>query len=199
MKVSQEQVLEEAFKLFMTNNYEKVTITDLENALGISRAAIFFRIKNKSNLFRMVVDKYILSAQSTEYATDLFTWQGSFKDFLEQFITCIDNRMQYFKGLHIQNVSHAYFSLLIQAPRYYENFSEKMSLLVNDQITAITILVERAIKEGELKSSITPYNVARRIRTMYSGLSFDQSFGNGLSIHDLKFMFNTYYDEIKVK
>lgn len=66
MKETEDKILFGAFKLFLTKNFEKVTIADLERALELSRGAIFYYMKNKEELFRRVVDKYILSPHNIE-------------------------------------------------------------------------------------------------------------------------------------
>lgn len=50
-KSTKDKLLIEAFKLFTSKPYDRVTFADLEQATGLSRGAILYHIKTKENLF----------------------------------------------------------------------------------------------------------------------------------------------------
>ena len=64
MKNTKERLILGAFKLFLFNNFEKVTIADIEKETGVSRGSIFYYVESKEELFGIVVDKFIFEAQS---------------------------------------------------------------------------------------------------------------------------------------
>ena len=59
-----EQLYREAFKLFLLNPFEAVSITDIENASGMTRGAITYYAKDKLGLFYSVVKYYLVDAQN---------------------------------------------------------------------------------------------------------------------------------------
>ena len=56
MKITRDELLIAAFKLFMSVNYEKASFAELGKMLGMSKAGIFKYYKNKQELFIAVVD-----------------------------------------------------------------------------------------------------------------------------------------------
>lgn len=58
MKITRDELLIAAFKLFMSVNYEKASFAELGKMLGMSKAGIFKYYKNKQELFIAVVDKF---------------------------------------------------------------------------------------------------------------------------------------------
>lgn len=66
MKITRDELLIAAFKLFMSVNYEKASFAELGKMLGMSKAGIFKYYKNKQELFIAVVDKFCFSAQTHE-------------------------------------------------------------------------------------------------------------------------------------
>lgn len=61
-KSTKDKLLIEAFKLFTSKPYDRVTFADLEQATGLSRGAILYHIKTKENLFLNVVKKLYLKS-----------------------------------------------------------------------------------------------------------------------------------------
>lgn len=64
MKITRDELLIAAFKLFMSVNYEKASFAELGKILGMSKAGIFKYYKNKQELFIAVVDKFGFSTQN---------------------------------------------------------------------------------------------------------------------------------------
>ena len=57
MKNTKEYILEKAFALFLDKGYDGVSITDLQDELGMGRASIYHHFKSKRELFTEVIDK----------------------------------------------------------------------------------------------------------------------------------------------
>ena len=54
-------ILLQAFKLYLANNVDRVTVEDLEKNTGASRGAIFYHFQNKENIFNTVCDTFFFS------------------------------------------------------------------------------------------------------------------------------------------
>ena len=61
MKTNKAEIYKNAFRLFLQDNYEKVTVVKLEKAIGLSCRGIYHHTKDKLGLFKAVVDTYILN------------------------------------------------------------------------------------------------------------------------------------------
>lgn len=58
------QILVGAFKLFLEKEYADVTTADLEEIIGLSRGAIYYKVKNKGGLCKAVIDRFIFKSMS---------------------------------------------------------------------------------------------------------------------------------------
>ena len=56
MKYTKEKILEEAFKLFLQKGYSEVSISVVQEELGIGRATLYYYFKSKEDLFKTVID-----------------------------------------------------------------------------------------------------------------------------------------------
>lgn len=53
--------------MFLEYSYEKVSTSLLEKKIGLTCGAIFYYAKNKNQLFRDVINKYVLEKQDVKY------------------------------------------------------------------------------------------------------------------------------------
>lgn len=186
-----DRILTPAFKLFLTYNYESVSTSKLETATGLTRGAIFYKLKTKEEIFVAVIDKYVLKAQSSIIVTD------SLQDYIDEYINRIKDRMIYISSLGIDNMHRSYFRLLDQAVQYYPNFNQKIVDIFNNDLERWKNAIEFARNKGEIKQSCNVEELAQRFRYTYSGLSFERSLLNGLDIEELKTLYYSFYNEIK--
>ena len=66
MKTNKAEIYKNAFRLFLQDNYEKVTVVKLEKAIGLSCRGIYHHTKDKLGLFKAVVDTYIFEPHKVE-------------------------------------------------------------------------------------------------------------------------------------
>lgn len=197
---SQKRILEGAFRLFLEYNYEKVSVFMLEKTIGLSRGSIFYHSKNKEELFRDVVDKFVLEKQDIEnriIASDIEN--KTLFDFLNDFVDSVEANISSMRSL-VENESKAYgsyFSLLYQAKQYYPGFSEHLLKKFDDERKVVEWVVQNAIRKGELKSNLDPVTVSYHLRYIFVGCSFQESLGCGVKVEELRVLLISYYKLIK--
>jgi len=97
MKITRDELLIAAFKLFMSVNYEKASFAELGKMLGMSKAGIFKYYKNKQELFIAVVDKFCFSAQNPR---NKFTeTNGTFAEFIDEYVKGVQRTMDMLSNL----------------------------------------------------------------------------------------------------
>ena len=125
MKNTKERLILGAFKLFLFNNFEKVTIADIEKETGVSRGSIFYYVESKEELFGIVVDKFIFEAQSLKQKMNTNEYK-TFEEFIQKYVAGINRTMAEMLSLSIVNIYKYYFNFIIQADKYYPNFKESI-------------------------------------------------------------------------
>lgn len=101
-----DRILIPAFRLFMTYNYEKVSTSLLEKETGLTRGAIFYKLRTKEDIFKAVIDKFIIELQATNVSVG-----NTLIDYIDRYLERIGDRMAHLKNLEIDSVSghRAYF------------------------------------------------------------------------------------------
>ncbi|MCD7849849.1 MAG: TetR/AcrR family transcriptional regulator [Parabacteroides sp.] len=127
MKTNRDQILQDAFVLFMQMNYEKASFAKLQEATRLTSAGITHHFGNKLNLFIAVVDKYFLEAQTYSNKFDLQC--STLQEFIDIYIEGIENTVDRLKSLSrqqsVREGSRNYYQFLNQACLYYPGFEEK--------------------------------------------------------------------------
>ena len=192
---TKERIIEEAFKLFLNHNFEKVSIIDLEKAIGKTRGAIFYFFKNKEELFNEVVDTYIVKTQNPsekfKFDTDI-----SLEHFIYQYINGINTTMSKMLSLSLVNIYKGYFSLYMQASRIYPNFAGIMIRNSMDELNLWEKVIARAVQTKEI-IEVDTRHYATIFRSCFLGLAFDRCFSYGLNTEELLAIYMDIYHRIK--
>lgn len=200
MKTNRDQILQDAFILFMQMNYEKASFAKLQEATGLTSAGITHHFGNKLNLFIAVVDKYFLDAQTYSYKFDLQC--STLQEFIDTYIKGIEDTVDRLKDLSqqksVQEGSRNYYQFLNQACLYYPGFEDKCYSVFQKQYELWKTIIQRAREAGEIRNDVVVEEAANMFHLSYFGLSFEMSFSVGLSPQYLKRHFQYVYNLIKV-
>ena len=194
---TKERIVEEAFKLFLNSNFEKVSISDIEHATEKTRGAIFYFFKNKEEIFIEVINTYMIEVQDPSQKFSYDT-SMSLNQFINMYINGINTTMSKMLSISVVNIYKQYFSLYLQASRIYPNFSEIMTQNSIKEINLWEKVIKRAIQTKEIKTVDTRH-YATLFRSCFLGLAFDRCLSYGLNTEELLAIFHTIYNQIKLK
>lgn len=199
MKTNKAEIYKNAFRLFLQDNYEKVTVVKLEKAIGLSCRGIYHHTKDKLGLFKAVVDTYILEPHKAEnkfvYGEDI-----SLQEFLNVFIAGVDKTMDYLSnelGVDRKECAKCYFQFLIQAHKYYPGFAEKAEAIFEKDQLMWQKVIDRAMASGEIRKDIATEVIIDMFRMAHMGMSYAQAFSTGLDTGRLKRHFDAVYKLLK--
>ena len=205
MKITRDELLIAAFKLFMSVNYEKASFAELGKMLGMSKAVIFKYYKNKQELFISVVDKFWFSTQNPR---NKFTeTNGTFAEFIDEYVRGVQRTMDMLGdliGAEREKVAqgkftyHAqYFHFLFQLLQYDPDAKEKLRNLVDGDYAYWRAAIQRAIATGELREDVDVEDAVVMFRQVYMGLSFEMAFMGGLNTQRLAKHLHAVYSLLK--
>lgn len=198
---TENRILAGAFQLFLEYNYEKVSTSLLESKIGLTRGAIFYYAKNKKELFRDVIDKYVLEKQDVKNKMSSVNIEHiTLFNFLNDYIDSAKNNIESMRDM-VQDESQAYgayFRLLYQSQLYYDGFSEIISRKFEEERSMLGKVISNAIATGEIRPDLEPAEIAHHIRFIFTGYSFEESLKIGFKAEEARFLIMSYYKLIKV-
>ncbi len=164
-----DEALDRALEVFWSNGYEGASLSDLTDAMGITRPSLYAAFGNKEELFRKALDRYGERASSVLATLEM----TSARDAIEAFLT------QSVGGQCDQERSRG--CLLVQGALSCSEESEH----VRRELASRRRLIEQSIRqrliraesEGDLPPNSNPADLARYIATISQGLSVQAAGG----------------------
>ena len=80
-----EQLYKAAFRLFLTRQYDSVSISDIEKEANMTRGAITYYAGSKLNLFHEVVKHYLVDKQDLKHKITSPSFE-SLLDFINKYV-----------------------------------------------------------------------------------------------------------------
>jgi len=191
---------EVAFKLFLTNSYEAVSISDIEQASGMTRGAISYYGKDKLGLYYNVIRHYLVDTQDLDNKMKNIEY-NSFREFVESYIQSAQVTMN---GLReecgqITNGSRAYMSLILRICDYFQDLNDMYLVNRNNELLKWIENLNKAIQAKEIREDIDVIALARSFMNIFYGQSFLDALSMGLNTMELRLQFQNLYNLIKIK
>ena len=189
----------EAFRLFATLPYERVSFSVMEKEMGISRGSMIYYFKNKEGLFREVVHTFVYGASSVKAVPDAY--KLSLCSFYNYFIETLESEQKRLSGIGIVNINEALMRIENSALTYIPNFKAQTAQWYEEELEELQIwasVVENAISIREIKSPIDPVALSYLFEDCYIGRSFHGVFTKtGCDIDKLKQTYDAIYALLK--
>lgn len=192
--VSKNKILVEAFKLFASKPFDKVTFADLEKATGLSRGAILYHVKTKENLFELILEELIF--KRTTIAIDPNT--TGLWNHIEAFIQERIDEQEYFVSLGIANINKAFMNVECSAFAYSTKMQEFSSSWIKRELEFWTAIFDSAIATGEISKSVEPILDSNIFLNIFMGASYiGVGLVNGYDLLKLKQQYRLLYDRVR--
>lgn len=166
MADTREYIIEEAYKLFLARSYEAVSINDISKAIGFTKGALYHHFTNKEELFKAVIDKYLIIKSVNEDLEKI-----TLKEFIQASVSIaeetISSLFSHSSGFNPIN----YMSLFVDSFRHYQGFAEDKTIFFEEEVKKIEIVLENSIKRGEIRSDIDSSLMAATYFSITVGLA----------------------------
>ena len=171
-----------AFKMFILKSFDGVSIPDIEKATGFTRGTIFHYADTKLDLFRQVVEYYVLERQDIERKI-----QVADDCTLRQFIDTYAMR----------DCSRAYLNMTSQVsvllPEVYKAF---LNAMAKEEKLWMEV-IGRGVENGELQNDVQPTILAKIMMSLFYGRAFQDSLIDGMNPKLLKEEMLAVYERVK--
>ena len=194
MNDTREYIIEESYKLFLSRSYEAVSISDISNAIGFTKGALYHHFKNKEDLFKAIIDKYLIITELSKTSNEM-----TLSQFIEEAIKKAKDILHGIFGEKPAYIPINYFSLAIDALRHYPGFASNKDSLLITEISNIEKILEKAIKRGEIRQDINIKLTAMNFFSLSLGVATNLLHNNSpqLAIKSLKDQLNEFYKLLK--
>lgn len=194
--ISRKKILDEAFRLFGTKPYEKVSFSVLESEIGISRGSMVYYFKNKEGLFKEVLSTFIFDMSSVNAVPDAY--RLSLCSFYSYYLETLKRERTHFASMGIENLNESLFMIERSALTYIDNFKDIATEWYEGQLSVWQSVIEHAIDTGEIKTDLKPYIIRYMFSDCYIGRCFLGAFSkSACDIELLHKVFDGIYGTLK--
>lgn len=159
-------IIEEAFKLFLNHSYEAVSINDISKVIGFTKGALYHHFKNKEELFKSVVDKYLYIPDVIADAETI-----SLSEYIQLSNSEAEKIIKRLFGFALVYTPINYMSMFADAFRHYPGYAELKGAFITTEIEKTRKVLENAIKSGEIREDINPSLIATNFFSINMGLA----------------------------
>ncbi len=152
MSDTKDYILISAYDMFLRNNYEAVTMSKISEATKLTKGAIYHHFESKEELFRAVVNKYLLDNKD-QYLPDNITLKG----FIQHTLDEASKKITIKQSLHSPQLGSSpvhNLSFLVDALKYYPGFAKIGRGFYMESIRNWEIVLERAKDSGEIRKDV---------------------------------------------
>lgn len=166
-----DQALDKAMMVFWQLGFEGTSLTDLTEAMGISRPSLYAAFGNKEELFRRAIERYAETGPGAIYRAALEA--PTARDVVERLLRA---------GADIlTDPCHPAGCLAVQGAlscsEAAQSIKDELCALRCDGEAEIKARFERALAEGDLPASSNPAALARYVATLMQGMSVQAAGG----------------------
>lgn len=199
MNPSRKKILDKSFGLFLSRSYESVSMQEVQEAVNISRGAIYHHFKGKADIYNEVVNDYLLPIF---YNYPMLPEEEK-RTLQETIYASIKMRSSHIAQLRELTTEKAvdfyFFKFVFQATEHCADFREKVGQLMEKEFNGWKSSILTAVRTGEIRSDLDPDYVAQWFMTTPFGLGVATGFSNfeNLDINDLRMSYLRLYNLLK--
>jgi TetR/AcrR family transcriptional regulator, transcriptional repressor for nem operon len=196
MSDTREYIIDQAYRLFLSRSYEAVSISEISKAIGFTKGALYHHFKNKEELFKAVINKYL---PIEKYFTPIE--EISLKEFIDVSIKTADQIVHTIFSNKSGFIPLTYLALYIDAFRHYPEFAKEKDRLIQGELEKIKGIIIKSIEKGEIRKDINPDFMALNLFSLATGMAGNlmQNYSPALAIDMLRNQFYELYKIMKVQ
>ncbi len=197
MNSTRDYIINKAYELFITKSYDTVSISDISDAIGMTKGALYHHFSSKEELFKAVIDKYLVFPN-----VNVDINNTTLLKFNEIVVNEIHKMLKNMFAPGITFIPINYITMIADALRYYKGFKEDKERYIEEKTHQIKEILNNAIQHKEIRSDIDTDTFARLYLSIAMGLAGNliiKNYSVDESINLLKDQINQIYKLLKNK
>jgi TetR/AcrR family transcriptional regulator, transcriptional repressor for nem operon len=166
MTDTREYIIEQAYRLFLMKSYEAVSISDISKAIGFTKGALYHHFKNKEDLFKAVIDKFLKSLILGDLNPDI-----SLTEFIGELTAHARHVVESIHETPGQFIPVNYLSLIIDAFRHYPGYDEENLQWFTKETARIKTVLDNAVISGEIREDVNTQHLAPAFFSISLGIA----------------------------
>ena len=193
-----DEIVNKSFFQFLNRGYKACSLKDLEQVTGLTKGAFYYYFKNKEEILKAGIDKYL--SVISEMSEDEFLRIDSLKEYIDVLMVHKEQsaaRLQELFDFFIIEVS--FFQLVLEVAPLFPEYREQINELSKNRLSRWEYMILRAKQQGEIRAALDTSVLARNLMSVSTSmLNIELGTENmRITFSDMRMQFEQYYLLIK--
>ena len=189
-----EEIVNKSFFQFLNKGYKACSLKDLEVATHLTKGAFYYYFRNKEEILKAGVDKYLSVA--SEISEEEFLKIGSLKEYIDIVVERKEKmaeKLSQMFDFFIMEV--AFFQLVLEVSSLFPNYLDKIDELSKSRLSRWEHMILQAKQRGEIKETLDTSVLARNLMSVSTSmLNIELETENlRFTFSDMRMQFEQYY------
>lgn len=198
MTALKDEIVNKSFFQFLNRGYKACSLKDLEQATGLTKGAFYYYFKNKEEILKAGIDKYL--SVISEMSESEFLRIGTLKEYINEVVERKEKsaaRLQEMFDFFIIEVS--FFQLVLEVASVFPEYRERINELSKNRLSRWEYMILKAKQQGEIKVALDTSVLARNLMSVSTSmLNIELATENmRFTFSDMRMQFEQYYLLIK--
>ncbi len=195
MNDTREYIIDQAYGLFLQRSYEAVSISEISKAIGFTKGALYHHFTNKEDLFKAVIDKYLILNEISLTDPEI-----SLNQLISHTVEKAGTVVHKIQGKQPTFVPISYMALIIDAFRHYPGFATEKEQMLTKEISKIKHVLDAAVASGEIRKDINTEIMATNYFSITIGMAQNLLHNNSpkMALKALEEQLQEFYKILKI-
>ena len=193
-----EDIVNKSFFQFLNKGYKACSLKDLEQATGLTKGAFYYYFRNKEEILKAGIQKYLSVASEMSEAE--FLKIRSLREYIGEIVA----RKERTAGLLQQMfdffiIEVAFFQLILEVASLFPEYRNRIDKLSRNRLARWEFMILKAKGQGEIKAELDTSVLARNLMSVSTSmLNIELGTENMRFVFsDMRIQFEQYYVLIK--
>lgn len=193
-----DKIVNISFFLFLNKGYKACSLKDLEQATGLTKGAFYYYFRNKEEILKTGIEKYL--SVSTELSEAEFLQIHSLREYInvtmerqERSVELLQQMFDFFI------IEVAFFQLVLEVASLFPAYRNRIDELSKNRLSRWEFMILKAKQQGEIKGTLDTSVLARNLMSVSTSmLNIELGSENMRFVFsDMRMQFEQYYLLIK--
>ncbi len=164
---TKDEIIRKTFVLLLKKGYNGVSITDIQQATGMSRGLLYHYFGSKEELFRITGETYLLDILRIHPEND-----GGIPEMIRYITAHYKDIFRGWKEMSgNDNITIANYDILFyQMMEREESLSKSYTKLRNNELVYWSNAASKSMERGEIRNTLAPGKIARHFTCLLDGI-----------------------------
>lgn len=193
-----DEIVNKSFFQFLSKGYKACSLKDLEKATALTKGAFYYYFRNKEEILKAGIDKYLSVASEMSEAE--FLKIGSLKEYIDVFIERkVRSTETLSKIFDFFIIEVAFFQLILEVSAVFPEYRNQIDELSKNRLSRWEYMILKAKQRGEIEMTLDTSVLARNLMSVSTSmLNIELGSENmRFMFSDMRMQFEQYYLLIK--